>query len=116
SLRSKPVATPLAALARRLRARPWRARACRVSSGRFTWICPSLTSAVIRSGSDTFILPLGPSRATAPLAADVLLPGVGVAEDALAGGEDADAQAAEDRADLAHRHVAPEPRLADPAD
>src|SRR5262245_48567817 len=144
SLRSQPLATPLAALARRLRARPWSARASRVSSGRLTWICPSFTSAVIRAGKETFILPLGPSKATAPLAtealtfgssliasfpirlmsvhradqlaADVLLAGLDIAEDALAGGEDADAQAAEDRADLSDRHVAAQAGLADPLD
>src|SRR5689334_2456963 len=113
SFRSQPLDTPLAALASRLRARPWSARASRVSSGRCTWIWPSLTSAVIRSGSETFIFPLGPSRATAPLAteaftlgssliasfpirlmsvhradqlaAEVLLAGLDIAEDALAG-------------------------------
>src|SRR5215468_6785985 len=144
SLRSQPLETPLAALATRLRARPWSARASRVSSGRFTWICPSFTSAVIRSGRKTFILPLGPSRATAPLAteaftlgsslvarfpirlmsvhradqlaADVHLAGVGVAEDALAGGEDADAQPAQDWLDVPDRHVVAQAGLADAAD
>src|SRR5215468_1612422 len=144
SFRSHPAATPFAALARRLRARPWSARASRVSSGRCTWICPSLTLAVIRCGSDTFIFPLGPSKATAPaateaftfgssligsfpirlmsvhradqLAAEVHLPGVGVAEDALAGGKDADAQPAQDGPDLPDRDVAAQARLADAPD
>src|SRR5262249_12945974 len=102
------------------------------------------TSAWMVGGSTTFIFPFGPSKATAPaatealvlpssliasfpirlmsvhradqLAADVLLAGLGVAEDALAGGEDADAQTAQHRPDVAHRDVAPQPRLADPPD
>src|SRR5271169_5963135 len=144
SLRSQPVATPLAALARMDRARPCRLRASRLSFGRATNTWPSLNWTVTPGGNRTSTLPFGPSKCTDrpasaaltfpssligsfpmrlmsvhradELAAHVLLPGLAVCQDALGGGQNAGAQAAEHPRNVPHRDVAPEPRSAHPSD
>src|SRR5271166_618246 len=144
SLRSQPLATPLAALAKMERASPCRLRASRLSSGRATSTWPSLNWTVTPGGSVTSTLPFGPSKCTdrpasaaltfpsnligsLPMrlmsvhradefAAHVLLAGVAVCQDALRGGEDAGAQTAEDPRNVPHRDVAAESGTAHPPD